>query len=91
MEDVPIDASEYYSVRNGEEFDAIKLRLYEATGCMNMHELAHVLGTTAAHISDARRRLRMPEIWFQTVFLKTLTHPTWLKEGKGRRIFPLRG
>ena len=60
-------------------------RLYEATGCKNIRELAELLGVRPAQISDARRRLRLPVSWLRTVFLKTSAHPAWLKDGIGER------
>ncbi len=82
---------EDHSARDTAEFDAIQKRFRLALGCQNMFELAHVLGVTAASISDARRRLMIPDSWFRVAFLRALVNPAWLKSGAGARIVPLRG
>ena len=75
----------YYYVHDEHEFDALKERFYEATGSRSFADLAEFLAVSPAQISDARRRLRIPFMWFQLVFLKTNIDPAWLKDGAGER------
>ena len=58
-------APEFRGLKSVEEFDAILGWFYEATGCRNIHDLGKSLGVSPASISDARRRLRVPEAWFR--------------------------
>lgn len=75
----------FHAVSDTAAFDAVKQRLYEVSECQDYHELAEFLGTKPAHISDARRRLRIPVEWLRTAFLKTYTNPVWILTGEGQR------
>ena len=58
-------------------------RLYAATGCNNMSELAAYLEVSASGISDARRRNRVPVAWFRTMLAKNPEiSPVWLLTGQ---------
>ncbi len=74
---------DWQTVNGAAEFDEIRWRMYAATGCTTVFELAAFLETTPAHISDARRQLRIPDRWFQHIFLKTGVDPLWIKNGVG--------
>ncbi len=76
---------EYQDIKDGEEFDVIKRRLYELTGCDNIFALAEYLGVKPAQITDARRRLCLPEDWLRTVILKTRANHAWIRYGTGER------
>jgi len=76
---------EFVEVKNFEEFDRFKRRFYMASKCKNFFELAEFLETTASKISDAKRRLRIPQQWFDIVFRKTATNPHWLLTGEGEK------
>lgn len=76
---------EFVEVKNFEEFDRFKRRFYIASKCKTYFELADFLETTASKISDAKRRLRIPQQWFDIVFRKTATNPHWLLTGEGEK------
>lgn len=76
---------EFVEVKNFEEFDRFKRRFYMASKCKTYFELAEFLETTASKISDAKRRLRIPQQWFDIVFRKTATNPHWLLTGEGEK------
>lgn len=76
----------YHTMDTTEEFDHIKKRFYEATGGHSFSTLSTFLGTLPSQISDARRRLRIPEQWFHTIAAQTGTSLTWLKHGSGSKL-----
>ena len=75
----------FVRVNKFEEFEKFKRRFYMATNCKSYFELADFLETTASKISDAKRRLIIPQSWFDIVFRKTSTNPQWLLTGEGEK------
>lgn len=78
--------TDYHTMETTEEFDHIKKRFYEATGGNSFSTLATFLDALPSQISDARRRLRIPEQWFHTIAAQTGTSLTWLKHGSGSKL-----
>ncbi len=69
---------EYYQIQDTKAFDETRSRLYAATGCEGMAEFAAYLGVRQFVISDARRCLRLPAAWIDTIEEKTGMDLSWL-------------
>lgn len=72
----------YHILEGAVEFDAIRKRFYEALDCDDFYNLAEYLGVKPSRLSDAKRSLRLPSDWLQTVAAKPKVSVTWLLTGE---------
>ncbi len=64
-----------------ESFKEILQRMYEGTHTKTQQQLAKVLGVQQSSVSDAQKRLSIPDSWLITLLLKFNLNPKWILDG----------
>ncbi len=80
----------HYLFNSVQEFDIVRMRIYEVTNCSTMIELAQYLGVSQSAIVDAHRQYCLPDEWIRTISKKTKISSVNLLEGWSGRIVDMK-
>ena len=76
--------TEYYYVDSSEAWDAVKLRLFLASGSGSNAELELFLNLKRGKLTYARTKLRFEQEWFVRASDLSDASPEWLQTGAGK-------